>query len=44
MNISVKLPVFREKEYNILDFGAKSDNEFNNRCDEMARNAIKDLN
>ena len=42
MNISVKLPVFREKEYNILDFGAKSDNEFNNKT--AIQNAIDECN
>lgn len=42
MNIRVKLPVFAEKEYNILDFGAKSDNEFNNKT--AIQNAIDECN
>lgn len=29
---------------NFIKVKGHSDNEFNNRCDEMARNAIKDLN
>ena len=44
MNFKIELPSFKEKEYNILDFGAKSDMEFNNRLsiqkaiDECSKN------
>lgn len=31
MNFEVKLPEFKDKEYNVLDFGAKSSAEFNNK-------------
>ena len=40
MDIRVKVPSFAEKEYNILDFGARSDNEFNNK--EAIQNAINE--
>lgn len=44
MNFKIELPSFKEKEYNILDFGAKSSMEFNNRLaiqstiDECSKN------
>ena len=38
MNIKVELPVIKKEEYNVLDFGAKSDLTFNNR--ESFQNAI----
>ena len=38
MDIIVKRPAFRSDIYNILDFGAKSDYEFNNK--EAIQSAI----